>query len=269
MDFLSYFMAGRKVYAYEIEQRMKNCVQKVTGGNPCYLSYWKKVKILDRSFEEYSSESLKAHWILMRKRNYLDNERNLLCCQENEEDQKERQLNCEENEENQKVRQLNCEENELKCESQNLNNGINEREEVNFISLHSDTHEKLGDFSRSPFQKNNIESLPIVNDSPLSDPHSSALNVQKTEAIIEKREVRTSPIYTKILFKPESCSTLKKKNMSGNTPSLEKIEEIFENLVDICSVVAKKRLIEAEVIQVLLMKKGRLQEVVNYFKTNH
>lgn len=81
-------MALRNSYDFIVDQKMRSTVKKITGGNPNYLSYWKKVKLLDSSYNKYSAESLKAHWLLLMKKdkNNSNNQESLQIKSYDEED---------------------------------------------------------------------------------------------------------------------------------------------------------------------------------------
>ena len=192
-------MAARNSYDLGTDERMRETVRRVLGGNPDYLSYWKKVKILDQSYNKYSAESLRAHWLLMMKRD----------------------RNRAGNEESSLVRNYDD------------------------ADLYICT-------TPQPSLDNRRSDEGLGQDRNLAKSERQQLGL-KTEGRSE------------IKYLTPAVEAAGKRGLSKKIIPLEKIEMIFEDLIDICSRLAKRKLLKTEVIDVLFDKKGKLNEVINYF----
>lgn len=193
-------MAARNYYALSTDEKMRETTKKVIGGNPNYLSYWKKVKILDRTYDKFSAESLRAHWLLMMKKD--------------------------------------------------RNRGFNDE---SLLVRNYDDADLYICTTPQPALEMRKSDGGFGNDR----------NLANTEKQVQ-RGLGTEIKFGAKYLTPTVVARNKRESDRKIIP-LEKIDNVFDDLVDICSILAKRRLLEKEVIQVLIEKKGKLNEVVNYY----
>ena len=198
-------MAIRNSYDYSVDEKMRSSTKTIQGGNPNNLSYWKKVKILDASYSKYSAESLRAHWLLLMKR-----DRNL-----------------------------------------------SDNEELLHIKNYDDVELQ---FCVTPqpnrYEKNSIH------------PNGNNDYLSKTE------RAGASDIHgrrkNEVQLRTPSRGEIVKKDSNHKIMKSEKIDEVFENLIDICRLITQNReLSEKEIVKVLVDKRGKISEVIKCFITNN